>query len=289
VPTIIAPEISHYGANVIQAVFPATGIPSYVTGNIIFVYLGLTSGLMLGKYSAQAYYHVRYGDTNSGHLLYDHELHAVMRLYQGLNLERSVLEIRVSDIFQHLVVEIRRSKAKNTGNPLEPISLAWTKPQLKGVLTEFMRGNDDPYQFFYRLAHMKQNFLTIRLQERVSEIDHLLVEELPRSPEIADFGAPYIRPSTPRNHAPRHRRRATVSELELHKHPKLHRYVTQLGASSVDGVHKAQELELVRSLLISKGAQVKALTQSVPVPLVATEGDGLRSPQPLGRGLRIDI
>jgi hypothetical protein len=277
-PTVLVPEVSHYAASIVSSILPLSGPPSYITGNLALVYLGLTSGLVFGKYSAQAFYYYRHHDTNSGHVLYHFERDETVKHYQALETNKALVELRVEAIHRYLVAEIRHAKSKYKGNPLEPVALAWTKDQLKGVLTEFMKGNDDPYVFLFKLAAMKNNFLQIRLQQRVAEIEQVLVEELPQAGQQALSRSPAIR----------HRRRDTIDENVLYwQHPKLHRYVSQ-----VSGLHKTKQvpsgdLDKVKTLLLKRAHDVRRLTQEIPKPLL--DEAILRSPQPFNRVLRLDV
>jgi hypothetical protein len=273
VPTLIWPGASHYVSGVLQAVLPIGGAPSLITGNLALVYVGFSSGLLFGKYSAQAYYYLRYKDTNSGHILYPHLLRQAVVAYEGTKLGSTVLSFRIEGIFTHLVQEIKRVKDKHQGNPLEPLSLSWTKAQLKGVLHEFMQGNEDLFNFYYRMAHMRENYLQSRLQSRIQEIEQLLVQEVPHPNTL---------------HLRAHVRRATISTADLaHQHPKLARYVTQIKPQTLP-ITSSDDLEHVKSLLLSKSHQVQDATRLVPEPLVKTEGATL--PKPIGtRRLRIDV
>jgi hypothetical protein len=203
IPSLVDESISHYVANIVQTVFPISSVPSYVTGNLFLVYLGLTSGLLVGKLSAQAYYYLVYQDSNSAHLLYDFERRHISRLYASLQQNGQAIEAKVEAIFEHLVGQIRQAKSPHQGTPLEPITLAWSKSQLKGVLNEFVTGNSDPYNFYHRMAHLKENFVGARIAERLEEIDTVLRASAPIT--ALSFQAPTS-----------HTRRAT-EDLPLHE------------------------------------------------------------------------
>lgn len=297
IPTLFAPRVGAWVRDIVQTVLPVASEPGYITGNLILVYVGVTAGLMAGKWSAQAYYYLRYKDSNSSHLLYPNELRHLVVLYQDLCQDKHKLAQQIGRIFWHLVHKIHQVKQPQGGNPIEPLSLEWSKDQLKGVLREFRAGNSDPYDFYVRLAHTRERFTHIRLQERIQALDQLMVEAVPPLPVIEP-----LRIHTPSSSAftfrlptptgPRHRRRATISVQEVRqKAPKLGRYLSQWSdykGAPLETVRRTEEVEGLREVLLARSQKIREQTQEIPLPLVP-ENLSVNSPPAGMRSLRLDI
>jgi hypothetical protein len=299
VPTLIEPNLSIWLAEIMEKFFQISTGPSFITGNLIAVWLGISSGLLVGKYSAQGYYYLRYRDTNSAHLLYPSEMTHLLNLYQPLAHKTSVAEDvtaarKIQAIFFHLVAKIRAEKAGSKVSPIDPIAAEWTKAHYKSILMEFRRGNQDPYDFYVRLSHTKERFIQLKLEARISALDNLLTpgpELGPRqhSTEMSHRNSPSqsfnFRTIVPRR--PRERQNQSISLTEVQaRDRKLGRYLTQFTGDKGD-VRPATEVRALKDKLMAQVNESRAEVKLVPPPLEAIVDQSLLHPPEPVLGLQL--